>query len=126
VTQPIIHEPNGYEAVVAELRRIADALETVPPGFGPEYTSFSIHAGKHGKAAAAVAVDAVAMAVLGKSGKTERMSGGTYHHGASGPFAPINVKVFQQVPGPEASELEQLRARVAELEAAQPVSEASR
>jgi hypothetical protein len=117
MTQPNVPEPNGYEAVVAELRRIADALETVPPGFGPEYSSFSIHAGRHGTAAAAVAVDAVAMAVLGKPGKTQRMSSGTYHHGADGPFTPINVKVFQQVPGPEASELELLRARVAELEA---------
>lgn len=95
VTQPIIHDPNGYEAVVAELRRIADALETVPPGFGPSYVSFTIHAGRSFDLAA---VDAVALAVLGKKGAPRNVGAGKCHHHASSAFTPVNISIYQQIP----------------------------
>ena len=118
MTQPNVPEPNGYEAVVAELRRIADALETVPPGFGVSHASVDIHAGEREDSSAIAAVDAVAMAVLGKPGALRSVGNG-YHHHAEGDWKPVHFAVYQRVPGPADLELERLRARVAELEAGQ-------
>ena len=118
MTQTIIHHQNGYESAVAELRRIADALETVPAGFGPSYVGLSIHAGRSNQTASIAAVDAVAMAVIGKVGTTQRMGNGTYHHDASSYSGPVDVGIFQRVPSPADSELERLRAEVEALKAA--------
>lgn len=116
VTQPSIHRPNGYEPVVAELRRIADALQTVPAGCEPFYVSLGIQPGVAGDFAAAAAVDTVALAVLGKKGETAEFGGRTLRE-AAGDFRPVRVSIYQRLPEPR-TELVQLRARVAELEAA--------
>jgi hypothetical protein len=102
MTQPIIHQPNGYEKAVAELRRIADLLETLPPGFEPEHVGIDIMAGPKDDSNAVAAIDAVAVALLGKPGATKKMSDGRFHHSAAGEWTdPVRIAVFQAVPEPE-------------------------
>jgi len=67
-------EPSGYQLTAAELRRVADALDTLPPGDKPPYVSLSILPER-----TAEAVDAVAMAVLGKPGKAEKIGSDWFH-----------------------------------------------
>ena len=101
MTSPIIHEPNGYEAVAAELRRIADAIEALPPGFESSHVGIDFHAGPPNTASAIAAVDAVGMALLGKAGTTDRMHNNTYHHHSKGEWSdPVRISVYQSVPAP--------------------------
>jgi hypothetical protein len=101
VTQPIIHQRNGYEKAVAELRRIADLLEGLPPGFAPSHVGIDIHAGKPDSASAIAAVDAVGMALLGKAGTTDQMHDDTYHHRLGNDWSdPVKISVYQTVPAP--------------------------
>jgi hypothetical protein len=103
MTQPIIHQPNGYEKAVAELRRIADILEAMSPGFEPYHVGVDIMAGPSGDSSAIAAVDAVGMALLGRPGVTEGVAGGNVHHRLSGEWSdPVRIAIFQRVPGPAA------------------------
>jgi hypothetical protein len=129
-TTPDTGEPTGYAATAAELRRIADALETLPGA--PAYVSLDIQtADRHGTREQIIAgVDAVAIAVLGEPGKTVLMSSGTWHHTVtkwtgSHP-ARVNVSVYQSVPAPDPkdAEIERLRAELAEARAATANAEA--
>jgi hypothetical protein len=122
-TTPDTGEPTGYAATAAELRRIADALETLPPVDEAPYVSLAILP-EH----TAEAVDSVAQAVLGKPGKDERSDGGWRRivHGGS-LAANVWVSVHATVPGPpdpKDIELERLRAELAEARAATANAEA--
>lgn len=102
MTQSIIHQLNGYEKAVSELRRIADLLETLPPGFEPEHVGIDIMAGPQDDSSAVAAIDAIAVALLGKPGATKKMSDGSFQHSAAGEWSdPVRISVFQAVPDPE-------------------------
>lgn len=106
-------ELTGYAVTAAELRRIADALDTLPTAVGLERVQLSILPEK-----TVAAVDAVAMAVFGKPGKGERNGRDWYHVRRTDPngYDPVGVSIFAIVPGPPDErdvELERLRAELA-------------
>lgn len=115
MSDPTVPEPTGYRATSAELRRIADALDTLPAGDKPPYMLLDlIPAEKSDKA-----VDAIALAVGGKPGKTERFADG-WKRGlyVSARTGRGYTSIHATVPGPpdeRDAELERLRAEVAEL-----------
>jgi hypothetical protein len=111
-------EPKGYAVTAAELRRIADALDTLPPGDEPPFVLMSILP-EH----TIGAVDAVALAVLGKTGDAQKGGDGWFHlaRGEHGRTSVI-VTVQTNIPGPpdpKDAEIELLRDELAKaLEAA--------
>jgi hypothetical protein len=112
--------PTGYARTAAELRRIADALDTLPPVSMPPYVQVSILPER-----TTSAVDAVAQAVLGRPGRTERISGDWYHVARGTNFFAANVHVTVQarVPAPpddRDAEIERLRAELVGLRSAVP------
>jgi hypothetical protein len=88
-------EPAGYAATAAELRRLADALDALTPPTRPGYVRLSIVPRDSDTAA----VDAVAMALLGKRGETERI-GTDWYHVAKGDVRHVHVSIQAKVPGP--------------------------
>jgi hypothetical protein len=102
----------GYQAAAAELRHIADALDALPPTDAKPFLSLSIVPEKTPEA-----IDAVALAVLGKKGTTVHEGGTTYRHRTEGDvLAPVYVNIGATVPGPpdeRDAELERLRAEIA-------------
>lgn len=112
-----VPEPDAWAEIAAELRRIADDAEKLIGEPAPSTFQINVQPLPHNCAAAAVAVDTIALALLGKPGTTKRMGDGAYHRDAVGRRGPIPLSVFRRIPGPEHAELERLRARVAELEA---------
>jgi fumarate hydratase class II len=123
-------DPSPWLDIAAELRRIADDVETLAGEPAPGL--FSIDIQPHNADGCGVdtaknrpvtqaAVDAVAQALIGKVGVTEHMVGSAFHHKAYGQRGAIKVGIYQSVAGPDAvdpeQEIERLRARVAELEA---------
>lgn len=109
-----VPEPSGYQATAANLRSIADALDTLPHGNAPYATLSILPAEK-----TVEAIDAVALAVLGKAGVTRRDSDG-WRHIAEGRSGGAWVSIHALVPGPPDErdlELERLRAEVETLRA---------
>jgi hypothetical protein len=114
VTDQSLPNPTGYAAVAAELHRIADALATLPPGPAP-YVALSILP----RDKTVAAVDAVALAVLGKRGTTTRDPDGWRHKAENSTSGLVYVSTHALVPGPADDrdiELARLRAQVAELQ----------
>jgi hypothetical protein len=116
VDDQTVPELTGYQATAADLRRIADGLDTLPPRVDSPYLSVSILPAIK----TVEEVDAIGNAIFGKTGETSRGSDGWRHqvqrtlHGGRG-----YVAVHALVSGPPDErdvELAQLRARVAELE----------
>lgn len=110
-------ELTGYAATAAELRRIADALDTLPPGDEPLSGQLYLfpHEGD------ADAVDAILFAINGTRGKT-RLTGDHWAHSAwiSLPNFSIYVKAVVAAPPDERDvELERLRAENAKLRSAE-------
>lgn len=119
-TTPADREPNGYAVTAAELRRIADALDTLTTPVKPVSVQLAILPEK-----TEAAVDAVAVAVLGKPGKGERNGRDWYHVRRTDPngYAPVSVSVLAVVPGPpdeRDAELAELRAENERLRAVAP------
>ena len=115
-------ELGGYQVSASELRRIADALDTLPHIAEPPWISFSILPDPH----TAETVDAVALAVIGKPGETEK-NGSDWYHLVRRTVSNIHLTVQTRVPAPpdeRDAELAKLRAKVAELEAAAPTTPA--
>lgn len=115
VTDPSDERPtNGYAVAAAELRRIADALDTLPPVDKPPYMQLSILPSN-----TVEAVDAIALAVLGKRGEGEPAQEGKWRHKAEGNMPFIGyISIHAIVPGPpdpREAELAQLRAEVERL-----------
>jgi hypothetical protein len=108
-------ELTGYAATAAELRRIADAIETtMPPGDTLPFVKLHILPAER----TAEAVDTMALAMLGEPGETERFAGEYRHVARCGPVAGVRVSIHASVPGPPDErdvELERLRAENAEL-----------
>jgi hypothetical protein len=111
-----VPELTGYQAAAADLRRIADALDSLPPRDESPYLSVSILPTNK----TVEEVDMIGNAIFGKTGETSRGSDGWRHqvqgtlYGGRG-----YVAVYALVSGPPDErdvELAQLRARVAELE----------
>jgi len=104
-----------YQPIAAELRRVADAIEAMPATQRP-YVCLTILPDR-----TVEAVDAMALAVLGGRGDTERM-GDIWRRIARGHLdSGVDVSIHAEVPGPpdeRDAELERLRAEVAELSAA--------
>jgi hypothetical protein len=117
-----------YGAVVAELRRVADAIDAMPVGdLALPVVELKISTRLYERIPAVDAVkiatvDAVAMAVLGRAAQTEATSQDWMYHIAMEQRGPVNVKVWEIIADPKVrereSELERLRAEVAELRAA--------
>jgi hypothetical protein len=103
-------KPQGYHATAAELRRIADAIESLP--YEPFVTFYISPAPNGSDAEKVAAVDAVAMAILGEPGMPQRMSSGTWHHKAGRTAAGINLSIHAAITGPP----DEKDARIAELE----------
>jgi hypothetical protein len=114
-------EPTGCRATSAELRRIADALDTLPPGDEPPYTTVSFLPAPTGASPEEkiAAVDAVALAVLGKPGELAQYGSDSWFHIVRRTTNNVHLTVQESVPAPKArdAELDRLRARIAELEA---------
>jgi hypothetical protein len=121
---------NPWRALAAELRSIANVFETLVDQPAPRRVALNIqpyNADEYrgvtakNRPATIAAVDAVAVALLGRPAETERMGDGYYHHTLSGTCGPLDVAVYQVVADPRVvdpeEEIERLRARVAELEA---------
>jgi hypothetical protein len=117
---------SAYADLAAELRRMADDLDTLTDQATPAYVTFGIQPNEDrtDEAKTIAAVDAVATALLGHPGKPQKVSGGGYHYQASGKRDRILVDVYQRVTDPErralAAELDRLRAEVAALRPADP------
>jgi hypothetical protein len=113
---PTVPELTGYQATAADLRRIADALDALPPRDESPYLSLSILPAIK----TAEEVDAIGVAMLGKPGETRRSSDGWLHQVQGVPLSGRGyVTAHASVPGPPDErdvELEKLRARLAELE----------
>lgn len=108
-------EPIGYQAVAAELRRIAAGLDTLPPTERKPFTQ--VHVLPVEKTAEAV--DAIGLAVLGVPGVTEESGQGFRRRVKNGFEGVVRFTSFVEVPNPANGrdvELEKLRAKVAELE----------
>jgi hypothetical protein len=109
--------PTGYAATAAELERIAAALRDLP-GKQPFVTLY-INPGPTGTdEEKAAAVDAAAIAVLGKPGKPERV-GGSWHHTADHWAGLVTLSVHAAISGPpdeRADTIAELRAELAQVE----------
>lgn len=111
-------EPEGYAVTAAELRRIADALDTLPPVDRPPYVQLSILPEK-----TVSTVNAVALAVVGKRGEVERIGSEWYliARNRSTPKTNVHLSVQATVPGPpdeRDAKIERLKADLAEARAA--------
>ncbi len=120
MTKTNVPELTGYQAVAAELRRIAGALDALPPAAEQPYITLQLLPGNalahEGNAAA---VDVLAHAVFGEPGKT-RKDAGQWRHLVERTVGGIHVQIHARVPDPADErdvELERLRAEVAELRA---------
>lgn len=110
-------KPRSYAEVAAELHRIADVLADLPGC--PSYVSLGIQPGPRNgdNDSVSASVDAVARAVLGKPGKTEQMSGGTWQRAADSWLGVMAVRIYDKVSGPpdeRDAEIERLRSELAE------------
>jgi hypothetical protein len=118
-----------YAAVAAELRRMADDLDTIGDQAAPGFVAFDMQPGGYLADAPTTmaAVDTVANALLGRTGELQRMSDSSYHYKVYGRRGPIKVDLYNRVPDPQIAELdaelERLRAQVAELQAASQPTE---
>jgi uncharacterized membrane protein YccC len=123
-------DESPYARLAAELRLMADDLDTITGQPAPGYTAFDIQPNEDraDDAKTMAAVDAVATTLLDRTGELQKMSGGGCHYHAMGHRGPIRVSVYQGVTDPErqklAAELEQLRAELAEARAATANAEA--
>lgn len=120
MTDQTVPELTGFQAAAAELHRIADAIGDLPCSRKKPYLSLAIlpTAGDSSTDQKIADVDAVAMAVLGKPAETVENSPGNWFRLVREERGGIYIAVQGAIPSPHVNELEQLRARVAELEAA--------
>jgi hypothetical protein len=90
--------PDPWAAIAAELRRVAENVETLMGEPAPRMFSLNIQPFNadgigantaEGRPATVAAVDAVGMALLNKTGQTHRLSGGSFHHSVHGEYGPI-------------------------------------
>jgi hypothetical protein len=119
-TTPV--EPSPWLDLAAELHRIADDLETLVGE--PALQQVTLHIQPHNadgyqkktaanRPATIAAVDAVAVALLGKPAETKRMSDGVFfHHGVGGTRGPVKVDIYTSVADPDAVDSEQEIARL--------------
>lgn len=111
-------EPRGYRITSAELRRLADALDTLPPGDKPPYTSLALLPDEK----TADVVDALALAVGAKPGKTEPNGSGGWRHTAELWMVRerFSLTIHATVPGladKRDAEIERLKAELAAAQA---------
>jgi len=104
--------------LAANLREIADRLETVGELAQPLHVALDILPTGNGQYDRPEVVDAVGVALLGAPGKPQRMSDRTWHHNTSGGVGQVHVRIFGAIPDPEArSEVDRLKAELAEAQA---------
>lgn len=128
-----VSEPSVWADIAAELRRVADEIETLLVA-EPAPSSFQLNIQPHnadrigkptvkGRPATVAAVDAVSGALLGKDAETYSVSGG-FHHGRHGGRGPVSLAIYTSVVSPDAvdpdEEIAQLRAENERLRAALP------
>lgn len=110
-----VPELTGYQQQAAELRRVAEVLASAAEGAKRPYFTLTIIVAED----APHEVEALAERLLGKPGRVVR-SGDSWFHLAQDYTAERALAVQSKVAGPpdeRDAELDQLRARVAELEA---------
>jgi len=119
-----------YAEIAAELRRIADDLTTLAgKGLPKPWFNISIQPATDERGNDDVvipAVDAVAVALLGRPATTDPMSSGGHMHRIAGTRGPVSLGVHQSVSSPEArereAELARLRAELDALRTAAPAA----
>jgi hypothetical protein len=109
--------PTGYRATAAELRRIADALDTLPERETLPFVTLSIlpEQAKGSPDETRRVVDEVSMALLGKAATDDGIGGGMWHRLARGDRDGVHLTVQAQVPGPpdeRDAEIERLKAEL--------------
>lgn len=112
-----VPEPPGWLEIAAELHSLANDVEKLADEPAPSCFQIHIQPKAWNNAAAVAAVDAIALALLGKRGKTRLMGDGVYHRDAGDNRGPIWVHTYRQVPEPHTAEIARLEARIAELRA---------
>lgn len=132
-------EPSPWLDIADELERIAADLRTLVGEPAPGLVAFDIqpHNADRGSGTVTVknrpatiaAVDAVALALLGRPAKTEAVGSSAFHHRAGGSRGAIKVGVYTSVADPALvdpdEEIERLRAEVARLRAERTVDDES-
>lgn len=126
--QPTTDKAEPYQVIADELRHIASDLEKlIGSGLSMPWFMIGIQpaTGRRGHDQDVVAaVDAVAIALLGRPASGKRLST-SYMHIIEGKRGPVEVNVYQSVSDPEErerdAELARLRAEVAELKTKAPV-----
>ena len=125
-----VPEQSAWMEIAAELRRIADDAEKLadqpaPPHFELNIQPWSADGYRgvtpKGRAATITSVDAVSVAFLGKPAGTSRLNDGTFFHKVGGRRGRVSFSIYQSIADPKLldkdEEIEQLRARIADLEA---------
>ncbi len=114
-----------YAELAETLRGIADDLAGLAGSdiHAPSYVGLTFQPRHDAPDEAKVAtIDAIGRVLLGKPGQLSRMSGGVYHHDASGHRGPVTIGVYGGVAGPEErskdEEIARLRAEVERLRGA--------
>ena len=129
--------PDHFADIAAELHTVATDLTDLIGSGLPKPGQFQLNIQPGGALIDRVddvtsrAVDAMAMAILGKPGEPQLMGDGSYHYAAHGMRGPLSVSIYQSVStdwvertraaadlAEKEAELEKLRAEVAELRAA--------
>lgn len=114
--------PRTPAVIAADLRRIADMLDTITGPMPDFYAQLTMQPRTSGNDAETIRViDAVGQAIAGKDGAAEEMGSGKYHYDLSTHVGGVDVAAYTTVAAPaereRLAELAALRARVAELEA---------
>jgi hypothetical protein len=116
-----VAEHRTCAAIAADLRLLADALDTVPDvEITSNYVTFGIQPGGSDDEVMG-RTDAISQALFGTPGKPQHMHGDTWHYNAEGCIGLVAVDIYDSIADPAQrerdAEWEKLRARVAELEA---------
>lgn len=118
VASPV--KPDYWLALAADIHRAAEQVAALAGQPKPPYVALSINVANPGNKLADIAgrVDAIA-AAFGLTAETQRTPGGYHERTARGQMGQLRLSFYGYVPAPEQSELERLRAELAELRAAQ-------
>lgn len=103
-----VPEPSVWADIAAELEKIAaDCRDLIGQ---PAPKSFQLNIQPHcgptyppppkERAETVTAVDTVSQILLGRSAKTERVGGNTFHHGARGSRGSVSFSIYQSVADP--------------------------
>lgn len=109
-------------AIAADLRRVADMLDTVTAPMPDIYPGLSLQPADCDDDETIRVIDAIGQALSGRDGVSREMSDGYHHYGVYPMVGVVRVSVFDSISSPaarkQATELAALRAELAEAKAA--------